>query len=147
MKIKEGTLVLVVDGAKMLILCNRGGAFSPDLKTVTHREIDNPPSRDQLADAPGVGFSSMGTGRTAYETGDPHQAREDLFAAEAVAALAQAAAIQEGDIIVVAPPRTLGVLRAHYSQTIKDRLIEEIDKDLTGHPVAEISRLLGSIEA
>jgi protein required for attachment to host cells len=42
----------------------------------------------------------------------------------------------------VAPPHTLAVLRRHYDRTVKQRLIAEIDKDLTKHPVEEITRLV-----
>jgi protein required for attachment to host cells len=84
----------------------------------------------------------MGTGRSTYEEGDPHREREDRFAAEAAAALAKAVKEDEGDIIVVAPPDTLSVLRHHYDRVTTAKLVTEIDKDLTGHPVPAITRLI-----
>jgi protein required for attachment to host cells len=142
MKIGAGTIVLVADGAKMLLLRNIGDAIYPELDVVAHRTIDNPPNREQMSDAPGLSFSSMGTGRSTYEEGDPHREREDRFAAEAAAALAKAVKEDEGDIIVVAPPDTLSVLRHHYDRVTTAKLVTEIDKDLTGHPVPAITRLI-----
>ena len=46
-------------------------------------------------------------------------------------------------MVVVAPPHTLSVLRHHYEPAVKARLVAEIDKDLTKHPVSEITRLIG----
>lgn len=142
MKITAGTIVLVADGAKMLLLRNIGDAVYPELDVIAHRTLDNPPNREQMSDAPGLSFSSMGTGRSAYQEANPHQEREDRFAEEAAIALATAVKEDEGDIIVVAPPDTLGILRHHYDRATTERLVTEIDKDLTGHPVPEITRLI-----
>ena len=46
------------------------------------------------------------------------------------------------EIVVVAPPRTLAELRHVFHADVKKRIIAEIDKDLTGHPVPEITRLI-----
>ena len=45
-------------------------------------------------------------------------------------------------LIVVAPPRTLGELRKHYHKEVEKRLAGEIAKDLTGHPVEEIEKII-----
>lgn len=138
--------MLVADGARMLLLRNAGDATYPELDVIVHRSIDNPPNREQMSDAPGLSFSSMGQGRSAYQEADPHQEIEDRFAAESAAALAKAVAENDGDVIVVAPPDTLGVLRRHYDRATQERLLAEIDKDLTGHPVPEITRLISARE-
>jgi protein required for attachment to host cells len=56
---------------------------------------------------------------------------------------AQALAHEMGDLIVVAPPRTLGLLRKHYHKAVKEKIVAEIGKDLVKHPVAEIERIIG----
>ncbi len=142
MKLANGTIVMVADGSRMLLLRNEGDAKYPDLKVIEHRAFENPSNRELLLDAPGVTFSSMGPGRSTYDEGDPHQENKDRFAAEAAKALGEAAKHNDGELIVVAPPDTLGVLRRHYDRTVKSRLLAEIDKDLTKHPVPEITRLL-----
>lgn len=142
MKIAYGTILLVTDGSKTLMMRNEGDALYPELSVVAHREIDNPPNREQLADAPGVSFSSMGGARNSYQQTDIHRLQEDRFAMEAAEALAKAIDGNEADIIVVAPPATLHVLRDHYTSAIRKRLIAEVDKDLVKTPTAEIVRLL-----
>ena len=37
---------------------------------------------------------------------------------------------------------TLGAIRPHYHKTVTDRLVGEIDKDLTGMPVGKIERII-----
>jgi protein required for attachment to host cells len=47
-----------------------------------------------------------------------------------------------GALVVVAPPRTLADLRRSFSDGLRAKIIAEVDKDLTNHPVYEIERLL-----
>jgi protein required for attachment to host cells len=45
-------------------------------------------------------------------------------------------------LVVVAPPRTLADLRVAFHSDVKSRIIAEIDKDLTKHPLHEIEKHL-----
>ena len=144
MKIASGTILLIVDGAKMLLLKNEGSAVCPELKVLVHRTIDNPANREQRTDAPGVSYSSAGPERSTYEEADLHQQKEDRFAVEAAGALAELAVKEDGDIIVVAPPSTLSTLRYHYDRATQDKLVAEIDKNLAGHPTSHIAELVGA---
>lgn len=146
MKLTAGMIVLVTDGAKMLLLKNEGDAINPELAVISQRAIDNPPNRDQRSDAPGVAFSSMGHRRSTYEEADPHQRAEDDFTAGSAAALAQVVQENDGKVVVVAPPATLSVLRRHYDRATQERLVAEIDKDLTRHPVRDITRLISELD-
>jgi protein required for attachment to host cells len=128
----------------MLLLKNNGDAAYPSLDVIAHRTIENPPNREQLSDAPGLSFSSHGPWRNTEQKADPHQEREDSFAIESAAALASAVGVHGSEVIVVAPPGTLKVLRRHYDRGIKQKLKAEITKDLTKHPVSEIARLICS---
>jgi len=142
MKIKHGALALVADGSRMLLLRNAGDEVYPDMRVIEHYAFENPPNRELMSDAPGVSHASGYPARTTFEEADPHQENEDRFALEAVKALSRSAQENPGDLIVVAPPHVLGVLRRHYDRTITARLTVEIDKDLTKHPVEEITRLI-----
>ena len=76
---------------------------------------------------------------------DFHQLEEDRFAAEAAEMLKKRAlANQFEKLIVIAPPRTLGELRKHYHKEVSQRLIGELDKDLTGHPIDQIEKALAA---
>lgn len=144
MRVPNGTTVLVADGSKMLLLENRGAAFSPRLEVIDQRAQDIPPDRELSADRPGRGHSGVGLGRGAMQETDFHEQAEDRFAAEVAGHLND---YGKNGIIVVAPPRTLGRLRQHYQNDTAGRLIAEIPKDLTGHPVGDIARLIAGYTA
>lgn len=148
MNLPNNTLVLVADGHKMLFLRNQGDAAKIDLRVEAHREQDNPPNRDQASAAPGRSFASVGSRRSAMEESDFHQIAEDRFAAEAADLLCVRALSGDFErLVVVAPPSTLGELRKHYHKEVASRIIEEINKDLTGRSIDEIEAALTRIEA
>jgi protein required for attachment to host cells len=139
LKVEHGTLIMVADGAKLLLFRNEGDEKYAVLETVAHEEQENPPASEQGADAPGRTQSRMGERRSSYEETDWHQQAEDAFARHAAAMLERtAAAHPEVGIIVIAAPRTLGELRQHYGRTTVARLITEIDKDLAGHTTDDV---------
>jgi protein required for attachment to host cells len=166
MQIPHDAFVLVADGRKMLFLRNEGDAAQPNLQVEAKEIHPNPKDSDQKRDASG-GASSTQTGpgapsvarngsmhaqgggaqfapaRGTFEETDFHQLEEDRFAAETAEMLRKHALGNKFEsLIVVAPPRTLGELRKHYHKEVSSRLIGELDKDLTGHPVDQIEQLL-----
>lgn len=148
MNLPNNSLVLVADGRKMLFLRNHGDAHKIDLRVEAHHEQDNPPNRDQTTDAPGRSVSSVGGRSSSMEEADFHQIEEDRFAVDAADMLRERAL--KGDfeaLVIVAPPRTLGELRKHYHKEVESRIIDEINKDLTGQPIGEIEAALTKIEA
>ncbi|HEY1604661.1 MAG TPA: host attachment family protein [Allosphingosinicella sp.] len=143
MQLAHDSFVLVADGKKMLFFRNEGDADFPKLEVERKRETADAPNRDRKTDAPGRGFNPGGADRSAYEEADFHQIEEDRFAAATADLLRERALRNEFDsLIVVAPPRTLGALRKHYHKEVEKRLAGEVAKDLTGHPVAEIEKIL-----
>jgi protein required for attachment to host cells len=144
MQIPHNTFVVVADGKKMLFFRNEGDAEFPQLQVERKREQEDLPDRElKTSDAGRTFDASGGAGRSAYEEVDFHQLAEDRFAAETAEMLKRRALKNEFDsLIVVAPPRTLGELRRHYHKEVEKRLSGEVAKDLTGHPVAEIEKIL-----
>ncbi len=47
-------------------------------------------------------------------------------------------------LVVVAPPRALADLRKAFHPNVKKRIVAEIDKDLTKHPVDQIEKHLAA---
>jgi protein required for attachment to host cells len=139
MRLPHNAAVLVADGRKMLFLRNEGDDAFPNL-VVEHAEAQaNPKDGDQKGDAPGLSYSSFGSGRNTMEETDFHQLEEDRFAVEATDLLRKRALSNDFEsLIVIAPPRTLGELRKHYHREVRTRITGELDKDLTNHPIAEI---------
>lgn len=142
MILPHDTLVLLADGAHLLVLRNRGDAVTPDLEVIAHRKASAPANRDLVTDAPGTSFSSASPRRSSYDQTDAHQGKEERFLIEAADALAEVASERRGGIIVAAPPSALGILRRSYSDDTRTRLIAEFDKDLTALPVDDVTRWL-----
>ena len=145
MQVPHNSFVVVADGAKMLFFRNEGDAEFPKLEVERKREQEDRPDRDWKTDEPGRAFSSVSSGRSAYEETDFHQLEEDRFAAE-TAELLRKRALQKDfeSLIIIAPPKTLGELRKHYHKEVEKRLTGEIAKDLTGHPVEEIEKIISA---
>ncbi len=148
MQLAHNAVVLVADGRKMLFLRNEGDGEYPNLIVEHAREQDNPKDGDQKTDAAGGSSSTQGGGQFAPSRGsmaetDFHQLEEDRFAADAADLLKRRALANEFEqLIVIAPPRTLGELRKHYHKEVSSRLAGELDKDLTGHPVPDIEKAI-----
>ena len=111
-KIDHGMWVVVCDGAKALVLENAGNRKTPNLKTREVYEHDDPKTHEIGTDKPGRSFSSAGHGRSAMEQADWHDQSEQRFLAKLAARLDKAVLGGETpSLIVVAPPRAIGVLR------------------------------------
>lgn len=137
------TWVAVADGEKSLILRNDDVDGSPSLSVLETEKIDNPPDREQGTDAAGRNNDGRAGGvrKSAFEETDFHRLAKEAFARAFADRLNKAA--QQGAfdrLVVIAPPSALGALRAHYGADLKKRLVGEIDRDLTKHPVADIER-------
>ena len=143
MELAHRTVVLVADGRKLLFLRNAGDAAYPNLVVEHAEEHSNPADRDQASDAAGRASSPQGASRSSVQATDFHQLEEDRFAADAADLLKRRALAHRFDaLIVVAPPKTLGELRKHYHKEVSDRLVGELDKDLTGHTIPDIESAL-----
>jgi len=137
-------LVFVGDGQKALFLRNAGDAKFPKLTIERVFEEENPPTREQGTDRPGRAFKSAGTiRRSSMEPTDWHELEKHHFARRVAAAIEQFVRTRDVKALVIAaPPRTLADLRDALHADVKARILAEIGKDLTKHPVAEIERHL-----
>jgi protein required for attachment to host cells len=143
LKIDENDWVVVCDGKKALLLENTGDAVFPNLKTKEVYEHKDLKTREQGSDAPGRAFNSVGAMRSAMEQTDWQDQSERSFLEDLAGRLD--AAVTSGEakaVIVVAPPRALGVLRQAYSPHLRQALRAEIDKDFVRMPVHEIEKHL-----
>jgi protein required for attachment to host cells len=144
LEIPHDAFVLVADGHKALFLRNAGDAKFPDLRAERVYIDENPPTREQGTDRPGRTFKRAGTNRRAgMGDTDWHEFEQHRFARRVAAALE--ALVHDRDVkalIVAAPPRTLADLRHAFHADVRSRVIAEIDKDLTKHPINEIEKHL-----
>jgi len=145
LQVPSGALVLVGDGRKALFLRNKGAPTHIELVTERVLEQSDPPTREQGTDKPGRYHGSDGVSKSAYEEVDWHQLAEDRFAAEIGGALNRLALENKfHHLILVAPPKILGAVRTRLHKEASERIVGEIPKDLTSHPIPEIARNLSS---
>lgn len=141
--IRHGEWVIVCDGAKALILENAGDTKFPNLKTVKVFEQKDLPTHVLGTDAPGRTNASLGNIRSAVEQTDWHDQSERAFLTHLAQHLdAAIGAGKTKSLILVAPPRALGMIRPAYSQALKGAVRAEIDKDFVKMPVHEIEKHL-----
>lgn len=138
-KLPHDGWVFVGDGRKALFLRNEGDDVYPTLRVERLLTREDAPNREILSDRPGRVFQSADSRRSAAEQTDWHELEEQHFARDVAAAFEDLVA-ERGvkAIVVVAPPRTLAVLRGAFSDAVRGRILAEINKDLTRHPLTEI---------
>ncbi|MBB5751303.1 host attachment protein [Prosthecomicrobium pneumaticum] len=135
--------VVVCDGAKALAFRNEGDSELVNLWPVDVMLQPNLPARALGTDRPGRSFQSHGAARSALADVDRHEEAEEAFLAAVAEAVDKAVAEHSvRDLILVAPPRALGVLRKHLAPTTKAIISAEIGKDLVHLSTYEIQKHL-----
>lgn len=145
-EIANGTWVLVADGEKALFLENVTDGQDPFLQVRRLEAQDNPLDRDQTSDRAGRRDDGGVRQRSAMEEADWHMLAKERFAddlADILYRMAHRGAYER--IVLVASPRTLGALRPHLHKEVQARVVAEIDKDMTNHPVEQIEKLVKAV--
>ena len=143
LKLNADGWVLVADGKKALFLRNDQGPSDYDLTVVHVREQDNPPTHEQGVDRPGRAANRPSGHGAAMKETDWHQLAEDDFAkhlADMLYDLSLQGAFEQ--IVLVAPPAVQAEMRKVLHPEVKAKLLAEIPKTLTNHPVTEIAQLV-----
>jgi protein required for attachment to host cells len=143
LKIDNGGWVIVCDGGKALVLENAGSRMHPNLTTRQVFEHPDLSDRELSADKPGRAFNSVGHGRSAVEQVSRHEQEEQRFLTRVAAHLDKA--VLAGDtpsLIVVAPPRAIGILRRAFTSHVRQAIRAEVEKDFVKLPIKEIERHL-----
>ncbi len=140
--------MLVTDGRKRLFFRNEGErrrARTSSSSAPPRTPIRNTRrSGDRLRRAARRRRSRRGG---ALPSADAHEVEASRFAAETADELRRGALANEyQDLILVAPPQTLGQLRKSLHPEVEKRMRREIAKDVTGHPVPEIEKMLTGLE-
>jgi len=142
LRIDNGGWVVVCDGAKALVLQNFGNRANLKLKT---REVYQQPdlkTRELGTDKPGR-TAMAGGPRSAMEPTDWHDQEEQRFLAKLAARLDKAVLGGETpSLVVVAPPRAIGMLRRQFTSHVRQAIRAEVEKDYVKMPLEEIERHL-----
>ena len=152
MALPNNALVLVLDGRKSLFFRNHGDEEMIDLRTEAHDEREDRKDREIKTDAPGTAATGLSGGgdthRPAMEETDFHQQEEDLWVKDAAEELRKRALRNDFDaLVIVAPPKALGVLRKELHKEVEKRVILTLNKEMSGRPIPDIEQLLVSESA
>jgi protein required for attachment to host cells len=143
LRVDNGAWVVVCNGAKALVLENTGSRMKPGLITKAVFEQTNPKDSELGTDKPGRTINSVGARRSAVEQVDRHEQAEQRFLAELAARLNKAVlAGKTPSLIMVAPPRVIGILRQEFTSHVREAIRAEVEKDFVKLPVPEIERHL-----
>ncbi|MEO5373172.1 MAG: host attachment protein [Alphaproteobacteria bacterium] len=141
------TWILVADGARARLLVSDG----PGGTLAVGEELDfigtRLASRDIGSDRPGRASDGTGSGRHAIEPPtDPRRHNAVAFARSLVEMLEEGLGRGAYErLVLVAPPRALGDLRTLLPDAVRERVIAELNNDLTGASLADVSDHLRAI--
>ncbi|WP_425052741.1 host attachment family protein [Psychromarinibacter sp. S121] len=143
--IRNGTWVLIADGEKALFLRNDLDEVNLDLNVVRIEEQDNPSDREQSANRPGRMADNGAGQRSALDDTDWHELAKERFADDLADILYKLAHKGRFDrLVICAAPKTLGELRDKMHKEVLQRVIAEVPKDLTNHPLDKVEQMLAT---
>ena len=143
MPLPNNALVLVADGTKILFLRNHGDENQIDLRTEAHDQREDRKDREIKTDAPGTTKQSAGYGRSTYEEPDFQQQEEDRWIKDAADELKARALRNDFEVLaIVAPPKSLGILKKCLHKEVARRVACTVNKEMSGRPVPDIEALL-----
>lgn len=139
--------VVVCDGGKALFLRNDGDADLVNLTVADHMGQHVEATRDLGVDQPGRAFSSAGARRSSMGETDWHDQAETDFLKDIAAKVSELVEAHEiTALILVAPPRALGVLRDALDGLPDGVIRAEVAKDMVKETVPEIEKHLAALE-
>ncbi|TVR09497.1 MAG: host attachment protein [Salinarimonadaceae bacterium] len=141
--IPKDCIVVVGDGRKALVLRNHGNPLACDLRVEEVFSTAADPSTTEQGAEGGARAVKIDGRRSGGGQTDWRELSEQSFAKD-VARAVEGLVEERGApaLVVVAPPKTLAELRRDLAPKVRQIVLAEVAKDLTGHPVAEIQRLL-----
>lgn len=143
------TWILVADGARAHIVAHQGPGKGLEAVLSLENANSRTATRDLGADRPGRVHESADSARHSMAPRvDWHSYEKHLFAKSMAKRLDQAALEKKFDrLILVAPPHTLGELRAALHKQTREKVSAELNKDLTNMSVQDLSAPLSEILA
>lgn len=130
MLLPHGCYVALVDGETFDVYRNAGAEAEPQLLLLDSPELD-------------ATNHSGGSHRSSPGNHADSQVTEDAHARAAVHWLnSQVLEHRIKDLVILAPPRTLGEMRRHYHAKLQEVLRKEVGKDLAGFDPRDIMHAL-----
>jgi protein required for attachment to host cells len=133
------TWVVIADAARARVFETRGKGTGLTAVDGLALKAELLPNRELVSDRPGRSFESVGGTRHAMEGSDPHREQKRQFARRIVEVVEARQATKSFDrLVLVAPPVTMGDLRAALPARVKAAVAAEVVADLTNTPVREL---------
>jgi protein required for attachment to host cells len=134
------TWVVIADAARARVFETRGRGTGLTPVADMALDADLAPSREIGTDRPGRTFESVGSTRHAMQSpSDPHREQKRQFARRIAEAVEARQATKSFDrLVLVAPPVTMGDLRAALPAKVKAAVTAELVADLTNTPLSEL---------
>jgi protein required for attachment to host cells len=133
------TWVVIADAARARVFETRGRGTGLTAIDGLALEADLPPNRELGTDRPGRSFESVGGTRHAMEGSNPNRELKRQFARRIVDAVEARQATKSFDrLVLVAPPVTMGDLRAALPARVKAVVAAEVVADLTNTPMRDL---------
>lgn len=134
------TLVVVAENSRARIFSmEHSGAPLQELADMQHSE-SRAHERDLVSDRPGRTFDSRGMGRHAKEPDTPTKKHEASNFAKSIADYVNSEADKGTfeELMLIAAPEFLGLLRKDLHDTVKQHITREIDKNIVKKDIAFI---------
>lgn len=147
MLLRKESLVVAVDGTRMSVFRNIGEAFDPELKLVEEYRNPSHKTSELGTDRPGRTFQSKSSRRSAHEPTDFQQLEEDRFVTAAARKIEQMVSSKKTDLVLVAAPRALGLIRKNLGAATSAQLRAEIPKAFGADDARSLARMLAKHQA
>ena len=148
MTLPKTSWIIVADGAKAHVFAREGR--HGDLQVVTRLGSDDARARTSeiVSDRPGRAADGAGLGHHAYEPkSDPHRHAEETFVKSLSDYIAgQPSPAPFDQLILVAPARTLGLLRRDLPKRLQEFVRHEVEKDLVNLTDDAIARHIAALD-
>ncbi|CUH44094.1 baeRF12 domain-containing protein [Ruegeria atlantica] len=140
-ELAQGTWVVIADGEKALFMENITDAEDPNLVVVSVEESDGP--RTKSSDRAGRRFDTAPHQKSAVEESKWKAHAKSLFVQD-VANLLNRKGLKGAykRLVLVASPHVLGLLRRRLHSEVLGKVVAEVDKTLTNHPLHTVEQVL-----
>jgi protein required for attachment to host cells len=146
MRISKNTLVVAADGQNAFFYRNVGVGGVVSLELLHHMGLNNSMTQDLGTGRPGQSRVSVNGQRSSFEQVDFHQRNETDFLKGAAKVMSQTVAEHRfTEIVLIAEPTALGVLRVEVSPSTMSLVKTQIDKDYTKMSEPELSAILQAL--
>ncbi len=142
-ELKQGTWVVIADGEKALFMENITDAEDPNLVVVSVEEQDTQSASSKPSDRAGRRPDTGPNQKSALGEAAWKTHAKSLFVQD-LANLLNKRGLKGAyrQLVLVASPQVLGLLRRRLHSKVLSKVIAEVDKTLTNHPLHKVEQVL-----